>query len=238
MPKKKRPKQKPETFAHNPFNNLKGLSVSDDRAAEIQKSAMNPDLGPKSELVDDDLSFAEEMDLLGVSPLERPPKQITKDADGSATSISPVSKNDLDKREKLEFLGAVGQLDKTFGDQWPEQEKDLSRSAKPRRMKQLQKGLLQPDDTIDLHGMTRAEALHRIRYFLENAFYHGMRVVLVITGKGTGSEAGPVLKKAVAERLAELTEIVIEWGEAPKRYGGSGAFVVFLRKKTQDGPMQ
>jgi DNA-nicking Smr family endonuclease len=39
-----------------------------------------------------------------------------------------------------------------------------------------------------------------------------------------------VLRQAVEALLQESKRQVVEWGLAPRRYGGSGALVVFLRK--------
>jgi DNA-nicking Smr family endonuclease len=56
--------------------------------------------------------------------------------------------------------------------------------------------------------------------------------VLVITGKGINSPEGPVLQRVVAEWLRkEGKGTVAEFAPAPREMGGSGAFVVFLRKQ-------
>jgi DNA-nicking Smr family endonuclease len=43
-----------------------------------------------------------------------------------------------------------------------------------------------PDAKLDLHGMTQAQAHHRLATFLHRAFDHDLRCVLVVTGKGGG----------------------------------------------------
>lgn len=232
--KKSANKQNNQTFANNPFKDLKGLSVSGKAPVGGQKPATQRN--QKSPVVpgEDDHRFAEEMAWLGVKPLKTIHKQDSSVGDPAVRPAAPPSADNLAEREQEEFLGAIGHLDKTFANHWPEQDAEPSRTAQPRRMKQLQKGQLRPEAEIDLHGMTRAEALHRVHYFLTNAVHHGLQVVLIITGKGTGSDAGPVLKTAVIERMGDMHDLVLEWGEAPKRYGGSGALVVFLRKKAQD----
>jgi DNA-nicking Smr family endonuclease len=96
-------------------------------------------------------------------------------------------------------------------------------------MRQVGRGQLKPEAELDLHGLTVEESSAQVRFFLQNASYQGFRVVLVITGKGLHSNDEPVLRRAMEKLLNELREQVLEWGVAPRRYGGDGALVVFLR---------
>ena len=105
-------------------------------------------------------------------------------------------------------------------------------------MRQLRRGQLVPEDQLDLHGLHRHEALEKVRFFLEDAAYHGRRTVLIVTGRGQHSAEGPVLREAVARYLREEQGgQVLEWGVAPKNYGGDGALVVFLRGTGGAGEM-
>jgi DNA-nicking Smr family endonuclease len=96
-------------------------------------------------------------------------------------------------------------------------------------MKQLMRGTLQPAATLDLHGLTREEALPRVRTFLAHAARQKWPLVLIVTGKGLHSQAGPVLRRAVEHYLTTARETVLEWGTAPRRHGGTGALAVFPR---------
>jgi DNA-nicking Smr family endonuclease len=125
------------------------------------------------------------------------------------------------------FLDAVGSMEKTFKDEWLEDEP--AKQAVPRRMRQVERGQLKPEDKLDLHGLTIDEACPKVRFFLQDAIYQGFKTVLIITGKGLHSSDGPVLRQAVEKLLGQQRELVIEWGVAPRRYGGDGALVVFLR---------
>jgi len=78
--------------------------------------------------------------------------------------------------------------------------------------------------------LTVEEACTKVRFFLQDALYQGYRTVLVITGKGSHSSDGPVLRIAMERLLESQRELVLEWGIAPPRYGGSGALIVFLRQ--------
>ena len=128
----------------------------------------------------------------------------------------------------VEFLAAVEALGEVCRDE-PSPGGDEPPRARPRRMKQLERGELQPAEQLDLHGLTRGEALPRVRTFLAHAVRQQWPVVVIVTGKGLHSAEGPVLRRAVEQLLAESRELVLEWGAAPRRFGGAGALVVFLR---------
>jgi DNA-nicking Smr family endonuclease len=70
-----------------------------------------------------------------------------------------------------------------------------------------------PDATLDLHGMSVAEARGAVRSFVE--LWRGRRsgaVLHVITGKGRGSAGRPALRPAVRGVLrGELRSVVGDW---------------------------
>ncbi len=103
----------------------------------------------------------------------------------------------------------------------------------------MTKGKLSPEARIDLHGMTLAEAHPELIRFILNAHGDGLRLVLVITGKGKpGVDHGPipqrggVLRHQVPHwlRQAPLATSILQVTEAHLRHGGSGAFYVYLRR--------
>jgi DNA-nicking Smr family endonuclease len=124
-------------------------------------------------------------------------------------------------------------MDVTFTDRLPADEPDPSDTghhASPRRMRQFRQGHLVPDGRLDLHGLHRDQALEKVRWYLQDAAWQGLRTILIITGRGKNSPEGPVLREAVARYLnAGGDGLVLEWGLAPQRFGGEGALVVFLR---------
>ena len=59
-----------------------------------------------------------------------------------------------------------------------------------------------PDDTLDLHGFTVAEARARLEHYYRNARQQRAgQLIHVITGKGRNSTGGPVLRPAVGALL-------------------------------------
>ena len=96
----------------------------------------------------------------------------------------------------------------------------------------MKRGTIRISRELDLHGFLKHEALIRLKQFVDAASSGGHEAVLVITGKGINSPEGPVLQGAVKEWLGkEGKTLVAEFSPAPRALGGSGAFVVFLRKK-------
>lgn len=105
----------------------------------------------------------------------------------------------------------------------------------------MTRGKLLPEARIDLHGMTLAEAHPELIRFILGAHAAGMRLVLVITGKGSRPKPdhGPipqragVLRHQVPQwlRLPPLgPAIVLQVAEAHQRHGGAGACYVYLRR--------
>jgi DNA-nicking Smr family endonuclease len=62
--------------------------------------------------------------------------------------------------------------------------------------RRLRSGKLPVERTLDFHGMTAQRAHAALERFLHNARVDGVRVVEVVTGRGSG-EAGGVLKREV-----------------------------------------
>lgn len=103
----------------------------------------------------------------------------------------------------------------------------------------MQRGKVAPEARIDLHGMTVAEAHPALLNFIVSSHTRGMRLVLVITGKGkVKDDGGPipvrtgVLKNQLPHWLnsAPLRPLVLQVSEAHISHGGSGAFYVYLRR--------
>ena len=225
---KKSSKPKSKDFANTPFRDLKGVSVCGSAPPEPPKKEFVPRPPPAPQLSEEEL-FAAEMELLGVAKADEaraPEKPQPPEVERRAPAKAPPRATPED-----EFLAAVGRLDVTFSDEYPEPlpPDDLPR-ATARRMRRLRRGQLLPEATLDLHGLFREPALEKVRWFLQDAAYQGFRTLLIVTGRGQHSAEGPVLREAVARYLREQEGgPVLEWGVAPPRLGGDGALVVFLR---------
>ncbi|WP_435257084.1 Smr/MutS family protein [Thioclava sp. FR2] len=103
----------------------------------------------------------------------------------------------------------------------------------------MTRGKLVPEARIDLHGMTLAEAHPELIHFILNAQSAGLRLVLVITGKGKAKpDHGPIPQRVGALRhqvpqwlrLPPVGQAILQVSEAHLKHGGSGAYYVYLRK--------
>jgi DNA-nicking Smr family endonuclease len=211
-------KKKPgKDFRNTPFKDLKGVSVF-----QPAEPVGTPELERISESPATEEDFLTQMSRLGVKPLDGNGSTPGPEA-GAETQPEPPSEPAKDREL---FLEALGSLDARMTDEWPE---PRIPTHPPRRMKQLKQGKLKIEASLDLHGLSRNEALERTNHFLDNAGFHQLRTLLIVTGKGSHSAAGPVLRNALEQYLQSPGHpAVLEWGRAPREHGGEGALVVFL----------
>lgn len=104
----------------------------------------------------------------------------------------------------------------------------------------LARGRASPEASIDLHGLTQAEAHARLIGFLRRARSAGHGLVLVVTGHGgAGGASGQrgVLRRVVPHwlQVPELRSLVLGFEEAGFRQGGAGALYVRLRRDRSPG---
>lgn len=95
-------------------------------------------------------------------------------------------------------------------------------------LRRLRKGRQTPNATLDLHGMTLDRAHEALRAYLPLKAAEGIRLLLIITGKGEG-----ILKNALPEILCrdDIAPFVVCYEQASPFHGGSGAFYAVLRQK-------
>ena len=97
----------------------------------------------------------------------------------------------------------------------------------------MTRGKLAPEARIDLHGMTLAEAHGDLIGFVLGAQMQGLRLVLVVTGKGRGANGPGALPRQVPHwlRLPPLAQAVLQVTEAHARHGGARALYVYLSRR-------
>jgi DNA-nicking Smr family endonuclease len=110
----------------------------------------------------------------------------------------------------------------------------------------LLRGQLAPEARLDLHGLTEASAHRALITFVKGAQARGLRLVLVVTGKGAKEEpadapfdmgldtrARGVLNRMTPRWLQErdLVALVADVRTAHRKHGGGGALYVYLRKR-------
>ena len=106
------------------------------------------------------------------------------------------------------------------------------------------KKIINQNISIDLHGYTLDEANKVIEKLVFKAYHEKIRKIIVITGKGLHSnvEKDPyvsknlsILKYSVPEYLNNnkaLMNIIYDITDAKIEDGGSGAFYIYLKKKS------
>ena len=97
------------------------------------------------------------------------------------------------------------------------------------------------DFKIDLHGFTLEEAFKKIREIIEDCYEKDLRNILVVTGKGLRSKVNEnpylsedlsLLKYAIPNFIKEnFFEIISSIEEPDQNLGGSGAFLLRLKKR-------
>ena len=224
--KRKRSKHDKETgvFKNSPFRTLKGFAPAN--PAPIRPEPRKP----AKDDADDEGLFLRSMDgvrRVADSEETAEPRAVlrTPSRPADAERHQDVPDNDL-------FLEAMGSLGAAA---LPAEELEPAGTGPARspssRMRQLRKGTIRISDELDLHGYLKDEALRRLEHFIMSAHARGQQAVLVITGKGLNSPEGPVLPGAVAAWLREQGRgMVAEFMPAPRDKGGSGAYVVFLKR--------
>lgn len=229
---KDQPPAKEKPFSTNAFEALKRLTI--DEAAKPEPAAQTPKTpAPRQEPEADDL-FRQAM--TGVRPLDGQPRpKQKKTVTTPSRPRSPVSKSTpalprdevIGRKTFLQELDKL-KLDVRFEDRLPE-DNEL-RPLSGNRLRQVKRGIIRLDRQLDLHGLTREEALEGLSTFLTSARQAGEKAVLVITGQGLHSVDGPVLQQAVAGWLRDQGRgLVLEYAPAPRELGGNGALLVFLR---------
>ena len=103
----------------------------------------------------------------------------------------------------------------------------------------LKRGKIKPEKILDLHGLTSVEAKTKAIEFTKINFNLGLRLLLIITGKGKikindlnreGLKTG-VLRKSLKSWLYEsdLRPYILGIVSSHIRHGGEGAFYVYLK---------
>lgn len=107
-----------------------------------------------------------------------------------------------------------------------------------RYRRKIVRGVKAIDARIDLHGLKQHQAHDRLIGFLYQAQARQHKVVLVITGKGSGPERAymderGILRRMVPQWLAmpDMRSVVVGYEEAHASHGGSGALYVRIRRK-------
>jgi DNA-nicking Smr family endonuclease len=157
-----------------------------------------------------------------------------------AVPTDPAMKQALEDRQEEE-VADKGAVAWSFADtyrKWNElsdEEKALRKAmhekaeAKPKIDPISRLRAMEPQKTLDLHGMTVAEAEKACASFLEECAKENLQKICIITGKGLHNDQGVSRLKDVALSRIRLSGVVREAYTPKACYGGSGAIWIILK---------
>lgn len=101
-----------------------------------------------------------------------------------------------------------------------------------RKLQRMQRGKLEIQARLDLHGFTQSQAQAAVIEFLERCQAQDKRNVIIVTGKGNSKEGGGVLRSRLPEwlNLPPNRQRVLSYDYSQPKDGGTGALYVVLRK--------
>lgn len=146
-----------------------------------------------------------------------------KNEEYKETSKDNITNNyTISEEERLLFLNTIKNLDCTN-----HSKKELPKNNikfKPKIKNAV------PKERIDLHGLTADRALIEVKHFIGECKKNKISPILIIHGKGFGSENKiPVLKNIVEYYIATEGKPYIKYAaDAPRELGGSGAKLIYL----------
>lgn len=227
--KKKQTPQKAPTFSNRPFVKLKQrLATAEAQAStstnEAQQAEQETD-EPVSSETDEETSILSQM-MAGTVPIEQ--KRAPKKHRVSDT-IHALDDSELVMRHLDELVHGKRDFDIADTDEYIEA---CITGLDRRIVKKLRKGEFSIQAHLDLHGMNREEARQEVADFIEQSYKSGKKCVLIVHGRGLGSENHiPVLKEKLRAWLTRgaMGKKVLAYTSARPFDGGTGAVYVLLR---------
>lgn len=126
--------------------------------------------------------------------------------------------------------GALPPRNKRVPPSQPEEEHPRGIPARRTLLRMLRTGEMVPERILDLHGLTQEMARPQVRGFVRSAHAAGLRITLIVTGRGNHSAGDPVLRSLLPGWLKEdVGDAIHDVIRAPVLLGSEGAFVVVLR---------
>ena len=169
--------------------------------------------------------------MAAVQPLCKGKPVLEPQAQPQRPRLLAAPSEDLEVLAQLaDLVSGGGEFDLRFSDEYVQGARP---GVGPELVERLTRGDFPVQDYLDLHGLTLEEALAAVEEFLAQSIARGLRHVLLVHGRGTGSPGGvPVLKNALAARLTHkrLQKRVLAFCTARPLDGGAGAMYVLLRK--------
>lgn len=119
---------------------------------------------------------------------------------------------------------SVGNIPETTQQSW------FHHGLQKKLQKKIKQAQIPIDATLDLHGFRQKDALEELDSLLQYAVKQQARLLLIVHGKGYGSNKDPILRPLVQHWLSEQPE-VLAWCPAQPMHGGGGASYVYLKTR-------
>jgi DNA-nicking Smr family endonuclease len=183
----------------------------------------NKTMRKKSKISQEDIATFQEA-MNGVTPLKNNKKVRLKTGANPRKLIKPVRSD----QDDLPFSEAHD-IDEVDGETFISYKQT---GISNKSLRKLSKGQYNVDAILDLHGKSIEEAIKAVNSFLQQCLREGIRVVLIIHGKGRNSQM-PILKNKLNLWLRELNAVLAFCSAAPT-HGSRGAIYVLLKRNTEE----
>ncbi len=145
--------------------------------------------------------------------------------------LKPEDFRRTDYRKTQKFIKGEADLFEEWLERNPVIDKDNELSEAEHRMYPAHLGIPnRVNAELDLHGLTVAEALKIVQWFVQESFRKNRKVIKIIHGKGKHSKGGAKIKTSVINWLHQYGKAYIRYIKpADRRQGGMGATIVWLK---------
>ena len=170
--------------------------------------------------------------MAGVKPLNNKHPLSTKN---TRVSKTPLLTSGHSKDSFTGLFNSTSLMAKN-NQQQPRLHVDKFAGVDRRTVERLRRGKLPIEARLDLHGYYQDIAQSELNAFINRCALSGRRTVLVITGKGSLSKGGGVLRRNLPDWLnhPSCRPYILAFCEARPEHGGAGAFYILLRRSNKE----
>ena len=172
-------------------------------------------------------------------PQSPPPKRAPQPVSSPMTPTKEISealeqKRELDDEREVKTAWSFADTYRRWSEQ-SDEDRAIEKSLKGERARHVPRTIvelraLEPEATLDLHGLTVLEAEKASADFLREAVHRKLDKVAIITGKGLHNDKGYSLLRDAALSQIRLSGIVREAYTPKERHGGSGVIWIILKR--------
>lgn len=166
----------------------------------------------------------------------------TKPLDGKGRKVAPATPTKASRRILAPDFCDLIEESLTFALHYSDEYLEgRTRDVDEILMGRLRAGQMSPEAHLDLHGLNSMQAFEALRDFIRSSWYKGLRVVLLVPGRGRNSPDGrSVLRQKLQTWLTQepFKRVVMAFCTAMPQDGGPGSVYALLRKFRKKGQIQ